>query len=475
MRLDAALQGLPAVWPEELRPQIRALISASQRSIVVFDDDPTGTQTVYDTPVLADWSVACLERELAAGTPLFYVLTNSRSLTSADAEELAREAGTNLRAAADATGREFAVISRSDSTLRGHFPVEVNAMAEALGLVDSPCLLAPFFAEGGRYTMGDVHYVAEGDDLVPVAETAFARDPSFGYGRSNLREWIEEKTGGVVKAAEVRSISIEMLRKGGPAAVKQLLNSLPEGSVCAVNAAASRDLEVLVRAMLEAENEGKTFLCRTAASFVQVRAGLENRPLLGTADLQITGEDTGGLVVVGSHVPKSTAQLERLIATPGIAPVELKVNELLACELRAEAVLQAVARVNCLLAKGSSVALFTSRELVAGRGPSESLEISRRVSSALAEVVSGLKIVPRFIVAKGGITSSDLATKSLGVKRAMVLGQILPGVPVWELGHESRYPGMPYVVFPGNVGGTGALVEVYEKLAPAQGRHQGEQ
>jgi uncharacterized protein YgbK (DUF1537 family) len=65
---------------------------------------------------------------------------------------------------------------------------------------------------------------------------------------------------------------------------------------------------------------------------------------------------------------------------------------------------------------------------------------------------------------KGGITSSDIATEGLAVKDALVCGQIIPGVPVWKLGAESRYPGLIYVVFPGNVGDAQALVEVVNKL-----------
>jgi uncharacterized protein YgbK (DUF1537 family) len=40
----------------------------------------------------------------------------------------------------------------------------------------------------------------------------------------------------------------------------------------------------------------------------------------------------------------------------------------------------------------------------------------------------------------------------------------LPGIPVWQLGEESRFPGMNYVVFPGNVGGADALLHAYQKL-----------
>ena len=65
---------------------------------------------------------------------------------------------------------------------------------------------------------------------------------------------------------------------------------------------------------------------------------------------------------------------------------------------------------------------------------------------------------------KGGITSSDVGTKALAVKKARVLGQIQPGIPVWQTGAESRFPGTPYVIFPGNVGEDGTLKAAAEVL-----------
>ena len=72
---------------------------------------------------------------------------------------------------------------------------------------------------------------------------------------------------------------------------------------------------------------------------------------------------------------------------------------------------------------------------------------------------------PRFVIAKGGITSSDVAARVLRVRRGMVVGQIIPGVPLWRLGEESRWPGLIYVSFPGNLGGPTALTDVVEKLS----------
>lgn len=75
-----------------------------------------------------------------------------------------------------------------------------------------------------------------------------------------------------------------------------------------------------------------------------------------------------------------------------------------------------------------------------------------------------LSVCPRYLIGKGGITSSDLDSEALGVRKAQVFGQIIPGVPVWRLGKESKYPGLPYIVFPGNVGDADALASAIKIL-----------
>lgn len=462
--LAETLASLPPEYPEDLLPRIRAELEISDQTLLVLDDDPTGTQTVHDVPVLTEWSVSSLSRELRAGTPLLFLLTNSRSLPPAGANGLAKEIARNLHEAVLATGCRFQLISRSDSTLRGHYPSELLTAAMVLNLDRLPHLIIPFFAEGGRYTINDVHYVAEGDELVPAAETPFAQDASFGFNNSNLRAWVEEKTGGRVPADEVRSLGLDVLRGGDFEAVTQWLRQLPASSVGVVNAASLRDLEVFVVGLQEAEDMGSRFLFRTAASFVQARAGIAKRPLLEGAELVAPEVSGGGLIVVGSHVPKTTAQLAALRAAAGqdLECLELSVPALLADA--SSVVEDTLGRVERCLAAGRDVVLATSREVVTGSDGDASLDIAGRVSAALVEVVRRLETPPRFLVAKGGITSSDVATRGLGVKRAMVRGQILPGVPVWELGKESRFPGRRYVIFPGNVGGPDALLEAWQKL-----------
>jgi uncharacterized protein YgbK (DUF1537 family) len=447
---DAIWAALPDEWPGDLTGEIRRRLSERGDRLVVLDDDPTGAQTVHDVPVLTEWDVETLAEELAR-SPVFYILTNSRSLSEAQATALAGEVGGRLAQAAERSGRAYVLASRSDSTLRGHYPAEVEALEEAVGGGFDGVIFAPFFEEGGRFTIDDVHYVQQGERLVRASETEFARDAQFGYRHDNLREFIEEKTGGRVTAEAVVSLSLDDVRRGGPTVVAEKLALVRDGGVAIVNAASYRDLDVVVAGVLAAEEAGKRFLYRCAASFVRARGGIAARPLLGAAELAQSTE-AGGLLVVGSHVGKTTEQLAEARRALDLHAIELDVDAVAEAEGRRVVVERIAAEVNAALAGGADVALFTDRTFVERGDASEAAALASGISEALSAIVRGLSVRPRFLVAKGGTTASEIATAGLGVRRAMVLGQILPGVPVWQLGPETRYPEMPYVVFPGNVG-----------------------
>lgn len=458
IRRDDLFATLPAAWPDAPLPAIAAAVRARGEKVVVLDDDPTGTQTVHGVPVLTAWSAATLRAELLREDQAVFLLTNSRSLPLAEACALNAEIGALLRTAARSTGRGIVIISRSDSTLRGHYPGEVEALAQAAGGGFAATLIVPAFFPGGRYTIGDAHYVAEGDWLIPAGETPFAQDASFGYRASNLRQWVAEKTGGHIPAAAVASVSIETIRNGGPDAVTAQLAALEPGSVAVINAATERDLAVATLGIIGAEQAGQRFLYRTAASIVPLRAAIPARDLLDPGELALAG-DTGGLIVVGSHVPRTSEQLAHLREQGNVLGVEVNVRALLG-ETHANEVMRAAAAADEALQRGQDVVLFTSREVITGADAEASLTIARRVSDSLIAILHQLTTRPRYLLAKGGITSSDVATKALRVQRAQVVGQILPGVPVWALGEESRWPGLPYVVFPGNVGGPDAVTAV---------------
>jgi uncharacterized protein YgbK (DUF1537 family) len=471
------LAALPPEWPHDPFPEIQRQVQAAGK-VAVLDDDPTGTQTVHGVWVVTQWTREALRPVMGGEGPLFYVLTNARSLPREEAVALNREIAANLAACAAEVGAELAVVSRSDSTLRGHYPAEIDALRETLeprlGYTYDGTLICPFFVEGGRLTAHDVHWVTEGETLVPAAQTEYARDVTFGYTQSNLRKWVEEKTQGRVPAADVISISLDVVRREGLEGVRRALAQVAGGRTAIVNAVSYRDLAVFVAGLLQAQRAGQRFLFRTAASFVKLRGGIPERGLLSADEMlpESTGaapdSDNGGLIVAGSYVDKTTRQLAAARQLPDLCPVELSVRQVLDPQARRREVERVRAETERALRAGQDALLYTSRERVTERGRAGELEIGQAVSAALVEVVQRIGPAPRYLIAKGGITSSDVATRALGVQRAWVLGQILPGVPVWKLGAESRFPGRPYVVFPGNVGTETSLAEAIAILRSSQ-------
>jgi uncharacterized protein YgbK (DUF1537 family) len=459
---------LPPEWPEPLMPAIRAAVAASGQTVVVLDDDPTGTQAIDHVAALTQWSAESLVDEFKREEPCFFMLTNSRSLAPGDARILNQKIASTLLLASQAAGRRFVVVSRSDSTLRGHFPLETDSLDQVLGPFDG-VLLVPFFETGARHTINDIHYLADGEWLVPVAETQFARDQTFGYHNSNLRAWVEEKSAGRVSPSDVFSISLDTIRRGGPERVRDELRKLADGRVCIANLVNARDLEVFVLGVLLAEAAGKRFIYRTASSFPAVRAGITPRPVLTPSELNLPSTG-GGLVVVGSYIPSSSAQLRELIETASTRNVEVNVHAFLESASRAAEITKAAEELNSSMRSGHDAVLYTSREVITAPDPLASLAICRQISDCIVAILERLTARPAFVIAKGGITSSDMLTKALRVHRAEVLGQLLPGIPLWRLGEECRWPGIHYLTFPGNLGGPSALKDAFQKLKTAQGR-----
>lgn len=429
--------------------------TASGTVLVVLDDDPTGCQTVQDVPVLLRWDTelirAVLDRE-----PCVYILHNSRSMTAPEAARLNREIIKQVKRLVPTD--KLRLISRSDSTLRGHFRSEVETLEREAGPFDG-LLVVPYFGEGGRLTINDTHFVAEGNRLIPAHETEFAHDPVFGFSTAYLPDWIAQQWPERWIAEQIRSVSLDAIRTGGVAAVTGILLSLTNFTPTVVNATTDDDLDIVVLAVQEAERQGKRFLCRTAASFVKVRAGIPDLPLYEPT----TDERGAGVIVVGSHVPKTTRQVARLRERSSLPTLELSVERMLgndATMYRKETIDQ----LNDWLIVGETPLLMTERQHWRSNSDAEQLRDGQRLSAFLADVVRGLTVRPRFFIAKGGITSHDMASRGLGMNTARVLGQLRPGIPVWRAAADSRFPDLLYVVFPGNVGDDDTLADSVAQL-----------
>lgn len=437
------------------------------RKIIVLDDDPTGVQTVNGIHVYTDWTEESIAAGFAEENRMFFILTNSRAFQTAQTEEEHRTIAARVAAEARRTGKEFMLISRSDSTLRGHYPLETVTLARTLEesgeRIDGEVLM-PFFKEGGRFTIGDVHYVQEGAELTPAGDTEFARDKTFGYTSSDMKEYIEEKTQGAFRAADVVSISLDDLRAMRVDVIIKQLMAVTDFRKVIVNAVDYVDVKVFAIAMIRAMKAGKHFLFRTAAAWTKVIGGVTDKPLLRRDELVVPGNANGGLIIIGSHVKKTTEQFEKLRELDAVKFVEF--NHLLVLDTpRLEAELQRIIReTEDAIRHGMTVAVYTGRKRFDAGSEAESLRVSVQISDALTSIVRRLSVQPAFLIAKGGITSSDVGTKGLSVRRALVLGQVAPGIPVWQTGAESKFPGMSYIIFPGNVGAVETLRDVVKML-----------
>lgn len=454
---------------ENCKKTLKKMIQGSNRKIVVLDDDPTGVQSVHGVSVLTGFEKELVREGFLGSENLFFILTNSRALTESQTRALHTRIGETLMEVSGETGIPFLLLSRGDSTLRGHYPLETAVLKETLEENGSGCfdgeILVPFFAAGGRLTVHNIHYVRDGDELIPAGETEFAKDLTFGYLSSDLRMYIEEKTKGVFLSEDTVCISLEELRKADVAGIAGKLRSVTGFGKVIVNALDDVDLQVFCLALYRVLEEGKQFLFRCAADFVKELGGIAARDLLSRKDM-VTGEEKrGGIIIIGSHTEKTTRQLEQLKGMKGLAFLEFNSDLVLEDKLEGE-ICRVTAQAQKQIAAGISPVIYTRRRLLEIEGDTREQALLRsvKISEGVQRLVGDLKVRPSFVIAKGGITSSDVGVKALKVRKAMVLGQAQPGVPVWKTGAESKFPGIPYIIFPGNVGNDDTLKKVVEEL-----------
>ena len=444
---------------------------AANFKIIVLDDDPTGSQTVHSCPLLLRWDGASLAAGLEHPSPLLFLLANTRALAPAAAAERVREICRALAAALPAAGLErWWLVSRGDSTLRGHFPLEVDVISAELGPF-AATLLVPAFLEGGRTTVGGVHLL-QGQ---PVHETPFGRDGLFGYSTSYLPAWVEEKSGGRIPASEVQGLAAAKLSRAcgdGGQELAQWLAGLAAQPLVAVDAEQPQQLAALARVVRASP---RPVLAQSAASWIRALAALPPQPLAG-ADLVALrrrgrdGEPLRGLVLVGSHVPLADAQLASLLAEPLCTGLELPVarlvqlldlslpgarpNALLAC-LERDWLLE----LGEILAGGRTPVLYSSR----GEFPCTSLAARRRLGDGLAALMARLvgALAPQlaYLISKGGTTTHALLADGLGLAAVELQGQLLPGLSLVLTPAE-----LPVLTFPGNLGDPGTLRQAWRLM-----------
>jgi uncharacterized protein YgbK (DUF1537 family) len=435
---------------------------SNKPKIIVLDDDPTGSQTVHSCLLLMHGDVDTLRIGLQDNSPIFFVLTNTRSLTPESAASVTTQVCQNLKIALNAESiGDFLIVSRSDSTLRGHYPIETDAIAQELGPFDAHFLVPAFF-EGGRITRDSVHYLIIGGIPTPVHETEFARDSVFSYHHSYLPKYVEEKTQGRISAEAVERFLLDDIRAGSLERLLQL-----SGNQCAVvDGETQDDLNRFAVDILAAASQGKRFLFRSAASILTALAALPPQPIAAENMAQYVRQGKPGAVIVGSHVKKTTQQLEALLRVEGTVGIEVNVARLLDDANQSAVLLTEIKESTRAAHKaGKTPVVYTSRQELNFKDVNTRLEFGEKVSGLLMDIVRGLPSDIGFLISKGGITSNDVLSNGLALTSARLLGQILAGCSmVLTPSDHPQFPDLPVVLFPGNVGDADALGTVYQRL-----------
>lgn len=402
--------------------------------LVVLDDDPTGIQTVHGCLLITQWDEESVRLAFEDDVPFFYILTNTRAMTREEAAKVTREAMEMVIHVNKDYGYRLIVVSRSDSCLRGHFPLETDVIRDCLvrhGVTVAPKTpFCPAFIEAGRVTIDGVHYMKDGDMLIPVSETEFAQDNVFAYHTSVLHDYIREKGANPDDYEIVSAQSYEELREWWEASEYS-----------------------------ENSENSDAIVIRSSSSLPKAIAGIPDIPLLDHNILHLTSNSshhTTPLFIVGSHVRKTTRQLECLLATEGTCGIELDVQRILD---DAETLMRETQQViRQVVDEHLTPVVYTSRQEIRLEDANQRQHLGQQVSDFLVDIVRQLSYTPSYLVAKGGITSHDILTHGLNIKSARVLGQIVNSVPC------IMTKDFPYIIFPGNVGNEESLKEVYLKL-----------
>ncbi|WP_099237834.1 four-carbon acid sugar kinase family protein [Synechococcus sp. BDU 130192] len=429
--------------------------------IIVLDDDPTGSQTVHSCPLLLRWDVDTLRLGLRNTAPIIFILANTRALTEPEAIATTTAVCRNLKIALTQENiQEYLIVSRSDSTLRGHFPAETEAIANVLGPFDA-CFFAPAFFEGGRITRNGIHYVQENERLIPVAETEFAGDRLFGFQDSFLPDFIATKTQGAVTANQVDCLSPEKL----PGNLQNYFCSLQNGKYVVLDGEEQADFDRLVPALFHAIHQGKKFLFRSAASLLTSLADLGPQPIPPEESFTVRRSPQPGLIIVGSHTQKTTVQLAELLQLAGVVGVEIDVELCQTSPGRDQLAVTSLEQIQKIRQAGQTPVLFTSRQVAASDQAQHNLGFGKNITALFLKIFAQLPADLGFVISKGGNTTNALLQKGLRVPAIQLLGQIIPGCCLVQTEHDHpQFPQLPVVLFPGNVGDRHSLVTAYQRL-----------
>jgi uncharacterized protein YgbK (DUF1537 family) len=426
--------------------QLAERLRVEPRRVVVIDDDPTGTQTVSAVDVILKPDPRSFTEFFEGAARSVYVLSNSRAMRRTSAARHVGVIHEAVRSAALAAGEAVAIILRGDSTMRGHVFAEVDAISTS----DAVVLLAPAFPEAGRVTVDGIQWLdTPGIGRIPVCETEFARDVSFGYRSRTLRDWVSEVGGG--RSSIV--VPLQAIRMSGPRALADALLKSDAGTVVIAEAERRSDLEIAALGLLDAEAAGRHVVVRSASTFAAVRAGLVGRSVR-SVDVPRPGRV---LVVCGSHTAASSDQLERLSHATGATCVEIPARSTIGGPSEIPGTVRGLAeRLTADLEGQGFAILATQRTTELATAP---VSLGEWLMDLLVQTVASVRGSTDGVIAKGGITAAEVTRRAFGSSRARVVGQLATGVALWDV-HVDDGRLIPCAIVPGNVGRSDSLIEI---------------
>lgn len=440
--------------------------------LIVIDDDPTGSQTVHSCPLLLSWGVETLVEGLRHPAPVLFILANTRALPRREAEVRLRLICRNLRQALNRLNLEdWQVVSRGDSTLRGHFPLDAQVLGQELGPF-AVVFLLPAFLPGGRTTVDGRHFLHGR----PVHLSSFARDSRFGYATSFLAAWVEQKSGGRIPQTTVTGLHWE--EDDNPGRLLTRLAALPQGAVVTVDASEPEHLRRFGRLIRQRRQQGHQDLCWGAASLIDALVDPGPQTLTGRDWAGLRRRDARGLqpgvILVGSHQPGADRQLARLLTAQSVKGLEIS----LACLRQGTpapslAAALAAALGRTLQQERRTVALYTSRGERLRGDEAGQLALAKAVAQLQETVLAPLCSSLGYVISKGGSTSDTLLRRVLGLDRVTLRGQVMPGISLVQPAAPlapSGQAGLPVICVPGNMGTDETLLDLHRLMEPEHDR-----
>lgn len=416
---------------------------------VVLDDDPTGTQSASDVTVLFDATEQEIAEVLATDDAVF-LQTNTRSLEEPAAVALVSSLRSAAQAAAESLGADVRFVLRGDSTLRGHVFAETDAFLD--GDPSEVVVFCPAFPAGGRRTIEGVHYVTGQDGTVRADETEFAADPVFPFDTADLVEYVARKSA-LGHPHDAVSVTLDEVRDGR---ITQVLATAGPGTVVVPDIEEDDDVRAVADAVRAAERAGRRVVIRSAAPLAAELAGVASHGFVQGPVLEAA---VPTLLAVGSHTALTTSQLDAVTDLDDVAEIDTE----RALDDPDTAGRAAADLARPVLASTGFAVVASARSR---RADHDTLDHGAKVMAALTTAVRALLPDVGLVIAKGGITSSEVARVGVGARRARVLGQLVPGVSLWRTwDHGGRE--LLYVVLPGNIGDRSTISDVLAIVRPS--------